>query len=176
MSYAEEPAPTGTRTIDQDTSNNPDTERTERRDRVSSDAQLPAGSSADATRIRDAAPGAAANPETDRTERRDRAPSDGQLPPGASADDPVAALWGADLVQRYRGRWQELQLRFVDDPHAATEQAAHLVDEAVDSLTGALTDQKRSLDGWQRQGRDDTEELRNALQRYRGFLDRLLGM
>jgi hypothetical protein len=169
MSYAEEPAPTSTRTIDADTSENPETDRTGRHDRAPSAGQLPPGASADDQ-------DAPANPETDRTQRHDRAPSDGQLPPGASADDPVAALWGADLVQQYRGRWQELQLRFVDDPHAATEQAAHLVDEAVDSLTGALGDQKRSLDGWQRQERDDTEELRNALQRYRGFLDRLLGM
>jgi hypothetical protein len=98
------------------------------------------------------------------------------LRPDAKADDPVAALWGTDLVDEYRTRWQRLQLGFVDDPQAATHEAARLVDEAVQSLTGALNAQKRSLDEWQDRDRDDTEVLRTALQRYRDFLDRLLGM
>jgi hypothetical protein len=104
-----------------------------------------------------------------------RAPSDRQLAPG-TADDPVAALWGADLVERYREQWRELQLRFVDDPHTATEQAAGLVNDAVQSLTDALTSQKQTLDDWQSADRGDTEILRVALRRYRDFLDRLLGM
>jgi hypothetical protein len=106
----------------------------------------------------------------------DRAPSDGQLAPGASATDPVAALWGADLVSRYRGQWQLLQLRFVDDPHTATREAAGLVDDAVHSLTSSLEEQKRGLDDWQADDTDDTEVMRVALRRYRDFLDRLLGM
>ena len=53
----------------------------------------------------------AESPERDATAKTpDRAPSDGQLRPGDTADDPVAALWGADLVEHFRGRWQELQL------------------------------------------------------------------
>ena len=105
-----------------------------------------------------------------------RARSDQQLAPGASVDDPVAALWGADLVERYREQWRTLQLNFVDDPHAATEHAAALVNDAVQSLTNALATQKRTLDGWQSAERGDTEILRVALRRYRDFLDRLLGM
>ncbi|HEU5268175.1 MAG TPA: hypothetical protein VFU35_15810, partial [Jatrophihabitans sp.] len=76
--------------------------------------------------------------QTDDTQGPARAPDDGQLQPGGTAADPVAALWGADLVRQYRGRWEELQLRFVDDPRAAAGQAAQLIDEAVESLTGAL--------------------------------------
>jgi hypothetical protein len=109
-------------------------------------------------------------------EQPSRAPSDGRLPPGASVDDPVAALWGADLVERFRLQWADLQLRFVDDPRSATEQAARLVDEAVQALTNRLTGQKQALDGWQSADRDDTEVLRVALRRYREFLDRLLGL
>ena len=105
-----------------------------------------------------------------------RAPSDGQLQPGASAGDPVAALWGADLVAGYRARWQQLQLGFVDDPHAATRDAAALVDEAVQTLVDALNKQRQSLDEWQRHDDADTEVMRAALQNYREFLDRLLGM
>ena len=101
--------------------------------------------------------------------------SDGQLQPGAAVDDPVAALWGADLVQGYRQRWAQLQLSFVDNPRAAAAQAGQLLDEAVQSLTHTLSSQKQALDGWQQHG-DDTEMLRTAVQRYRDFLDRLLGM
>jgi hypothetical protein len=105
-----------------------------------------------------------------------RAPSDRQLAPGSAVDDPVAALWGADLVERYREQWRELQLQFVDEPRTATEQAAALVNDAVQSLTSALTAQKQTLDDWQSADRGDTEILRVALRRYRDFLDRLLGM
>jgi hypothetical protein len=109
-------------------------------------------------------------------EEPSRAPSDGKLAPGAATDDPVAALWGSNLVERYRGEWRELQLRFVDDPHTATDRAAHLVDDAVQALTNRLTAQKQALDGWQSVDGDDTEVLRVALRRYRDFLDRLLGL
>jgi len=160
MSFTEEPAPAVSQSGQTQT--------------IDSVAERPDRDATAETPERDAT---AESPERHATaETPDWAPSDGQLRPGDTADDPVAALWGADLVEHFRGRWQELQLAFVDDPHAATQQAAQLVDEAVESLTSALTTQKQSLDGWQRQERGDTEELRNALQRYRGFLDRLLGM
>jgi hypothetical protein len=105
-----------------------------------------------------------------------RAPSDGNLGPGQAPNDPVAALWGADLVERYRIQWRELQLTFVDDPQRATGGAASLVDDAVASLTNTLLAQKQALDGWQSTKGDDTEVMRVALRNYRDFLDRLLGL
>jgi hypothetical protein len=105
-----------------------------------------------------------------------RAPSDGNLGPGQAPNDPVAALWGADLVERYRIQWRELQLTFVDDPQRATGAAANLVDDAVASLTNTLLAQKQTLDGWQSTRGDDTEVMRVALRNYRDFLDRLLGL
>ena len=107
---------------------------------------------------------------------RHLAPSDGGLAPEASAADPVAALWGADRVSRYREQWQQLQLHFVDSPQTATDEAAALVDDAVGALTSSLEEQKHSLDSWRSDQGDDTEVLRMALRRYRDFLDRLLGM
>jgi len=105
-----------------------------------------------------------------------RAPSDGNLAPGQPLNDPVAALWGTDLVERYRSQWRDLQLTFVDDPKRATDAAANLVDDAVTSLTTTLQAQKQSLDGWQSTRDGDTEVMRVALRSYRGFLDRLLGI
>lgn len=75
-------------------------------------------------------------------------------------------------VQALKDRWRDVQLRFVDDPKAATGEAAQLVDEAVDRLTAALREQRGSL----AKGHDDTEALRVELRAYRDILDRLLGL
>jgi hypothetical protein len=98
---------------------------------------------------------------------------------GRSAPDPIAALWGAELAERYRAQWRELQLKFVDEPQVAASEAATLVDEAVQALTNAIAMQQGALDEWQSHAADsmdDTETLRVALRRYRDFLDRLLGL
>ncbi|MEU4560311.1 hypothetical protein AB0F72_18190 [Actinoplanes sp. NPDC023936] len=75
-------------------------------------------------------------------------------------------------VQALKDRWRDVQLRFVDDPKAATGEAAQLVDEAVDRLTTALREQRGAL----AKGHDDTEALRVELRAYRDILDRLLGL
>jgi hypothetical protein len=59
----------------------------------------------------------------------------------------VVAWWGTDLVEGYRGQWRDLQLRFVDDRHAATGDAAGHVEEAMQSRTDAITAQKQTLNG-----------------------------
>lgn len=120
--------------------------------------------------------GLSQEPGAARDDEPSRAPSDGKLAPGQAANDPVAALWGGDLVDRYRSKWRDLQLTFVDDPQRATHSAASLVDDAVSSLTATLQAQKQSLDGWQATRADDTEVMRVALRNYRDFLDRLLGL
>ncbi|GGN37328.1 hypothetical protein FHR83_006427 [Actinoplanes campanulatus] len=84
---------------------------------------------------------------------------------------PVALFPGGD-VESLRERWRDIQLRFVDDPKAATGEAAGLVDEAVDKLAKALRDHRGSLST----GTDETEALRVELRSYRDILDRLLGL
>lgn len=120
--------------------------------------------------------GLSQEPVAAREDEPSRAPSDGKLAPGQAANDPVAALWGGDLVDQYRSKWRDLQLTFVDDPQRATHSAASLVDDAVSSLTATLQAQKQTLDGWQATRGDDTEVMRVALRNYRDFLDRLLGL
>ncbi|MFF5290970.1 hypothetical protein [Paractinoplanes globisporus] len=66
-------------------------------------------------------------------------------------------------------RFREIQLRFVDSPKEATNDAAVLVGEAVDRLTDALKAQKDALGG----DSDDTEQLRVQLRSYRDLLNRL---
>ncbi|HTJ35474.1 MAG TPA: hypothetical protein VL738_19790 [Dactylosporangium sp.] len=111
------------------------------------------------------------------------APSSGAAPSGAayrsaggSAAASLAGLWNESDRQRIRGRWQELQLRFIDDPHLVAGEAERLVQEAVASLTASL-DQRRGQLHQQRAARGlDTENLRASLRDYREFLDRILGL
>ncbi len=73
----------------------------------------------------------------------------------------------------FRNRWREVQLRFVDDPRDAADEAASLVDEAVDALTAALRQQRARLGETEA---TDTEQLRLRIRAYRDFLDRLLAL
>jgi predicted secreted Zn-dependent protease len=73
-----------------------------------------------------------------------------------------------------RARWQELQLRFVDDPSGVAGQVRALVAEAVRAVTEALAEQQRQLDSWSTAEGGDTEQLRVVVQRYRDFFDRML--
>jgi hypothetical protein len=99
-----------------------------------------------------------------------------ELSPGDVAIDPVAALWPAEAAEALRERWRDLQLRFVDDPHNAAAEADFLVGEAIETLTSSLASLRGDLANWRSEGGGDTERLRVAVQGYRGFLDRILGL
>lgn len=96
-------------------------------------------------------------------------------PAGSTVAAEPATLLDADSAQGFRDRWRDVQLRFVDDPHAAAGEAQALVEEAIQALSSALAAQKTTLGGWQDAGSADTEQLRMAVRNYRDFLDRVLG-
>jgi hypothetical protein len=76
-----------------------------------------------------------------------------------------------------RTRWQEVQGRFVDDPQASVAQADELVANSIKRLAEVFATEKSNLEGtWSRGGEVSTEELRQALRRYRSFFDRLLSV
>ncbi|MFV2010449.1 MULTISPECIES: hypothetical protein [unclassified Micromonospora] len=87
-----------------------------------------------------------------------------------------AGVFAAEQADAFRDRWRDVQLRFVDDPHAAAGEAQSLVTEAVEALTAALTAQRDELGGWTDAGPEDTEQLRMAVRRYRDLLDRVLSL
>ncbi|WP_190254440.1 hypothetical protein [Dactylosporangium sucinum] len=95
---------------------------------------------------------------------------------GTGSVTALAALWNDADRQRIRGRWQELQMRFLDDPHLVAGEAERLVQEAVSALSASL-DARRSQLHQQRAARGlDTENLRASLRDYREFLDRILSL
>ncbi|GAA4732192.1 hypothetical protein [Phytohabitans rumicis] len=104
----------------------------------------------------------------------------GDLLPGDVPTGTVALFDGA-TADRFRDRWQQLQLRFIDDPHTAAAQAGALADEVVTALRDAVDQHRTGLEDWQSDnGSDahfgDTERLRVAVRHYRDFVDRLLAM
>jgi hypothetical protein len=99
-----------------------------------------------------------------------------EMKPGSVQPAAVAAFWVDADAQGIRARWQELQLRFIDDPQSVAGEAEAVVEEAVASLTAALTKARQDLGGWRDGSGDDTERLRAAVRDYRDFLNRLLAL
>ena len=86
----------------------------------------------------------------------------------------VALLDPGD-AEAFRRRWSDTQGRFVDDPREAVQTADALVAELMQTLASSFSQHKGVLEEqWRGGGDADTEELRQALQRYRSFFDRLL--
>jgi hypothetical protein len=74
-----------------------------------------------------------------------------------------------------RTRWQSIQGGFVDDPRASVEQADQLVATAIKRLAEIFAGERSNLEKtWSRGDEVSTEDLRQALHRYRSFFDRLL--
>lgn len=77
----------------------------------------------------------------------------------------------------WAGRWEEIQVRFVEQPRRSIEDADALVDEIIGQLTARFADERERLERqWSAGSEPATEDLRLALQRYRAFFDRLLAV
>lgn len=87
----------------------------------------------------------------------------------------VAPLLSEEDTTGYRGRWEDIQAGFVDQPRRSVEQADSLVAEVMQQLARTFTQTRQELETqWAGGGEAGTEELRVALQRYRSFFDVLL--
>jgi hypothetical protein len=76
-----------------------------------------------------------------------------------------------------RSRWSTIQANFVDDPRHAVQDADKLVDTVIKRVNEGFSQQRSSLEEqWSRGEQASTEDLRQALHRYREFFSRLLSM
>ena len=90
-------------------------------------------------------------------------------------DDRSVPLLSGDDSERFRGRWGEIQVGFVDEPREMVERADELVAELMQRLAAQFSDERSRLETqWDKQDDVSTEDLRVALQRYRSFFERLL--
>ena len=75
----------------------------------------------------------------------------------------------------FQTRWEAIQVRFVDEPRGAVEDADALVANVMQRLAEGFAQERERLEGQWGRGEDiSTEDLRVALQRYRSFFQRLL--
>lgn len=84
-------------------------------------------------------------------------------------------LFPTGEAEGFRGRWTDVQTGFVDEPRSAVEQADTLVAEMMQRLAQVFAEERAKLEEqWSRGDDISTEDLRQALRRYRSFFDRLL--
>jgi hypothetical protein len=90
-------------------------------------------------------------------------------------DDHAIALFSDEQVSDLRGRWDQIQAGFVDEPRGAVEKADALVADAIAKLAEGFARTRAELDRqWKRGDSVSTEDLRQALRQYRSFFSRLL--
>ena len=90
----------------------------------------------------------------------------------------------------YMEQWQQVQFKFVDDPHASVTEAADIIAQVTARLEAAIQERQRAIeerqqaiaaqqrslrDRWGQGTNADTEGLRETLRLYRTFLDQLIG-
>jgi hypothetical protein len=92
-----------------------------------------------------------------------------------AAEEQRRPLLADEELDGFRGRWDAVQVGFVDEPRGSVQQADALVAELMQRLAQTFSDERTSLESQWEQGADvSTEDLRVAMQRYRSFFDRLL--
>jgi hypothetical protein len=85
------------------------------------------------------------------------------------------ALFHDDELNGYRTRWSGIQTGFVDEPRRAVSEADALVSELTTRLTESFAEERRQLEArWDKAENISTEDLRQAMRRYRSFFERLL--
>jgi hypothetical protein len=84
-------------------------------------------------------------------------------------------LFPDDELHNFRARWDQAQTSFVDEPRQAVEQADSLVANVVKRIAEQFANERAQLEKqWDSGDNVSTEDLRQALRRYRSFFDRLL--
>lgn len=94
----------------------------------------------------------------------------------ARTDSPVS-LFSEDEARDFRKRWEQVQTEFVDEPRGSVEKADQLVASTIKRLAEVFANEKTRLEEeWAKGDNVSTEDLRQALRKYRSFFDRLLAV
>jgi hypothetical protein len=93
----------------------------------------------------------------------------------AEGSDESPELFAREDNAEFQRRWEAIQTGFVDEPRQTVEQADELVAQVMQRLAQGFAAERERLEQQWGRGEDvSTEDLRIALQRYRGFFQRLL--
>ena len=107
--------------------------------------------------------------------RERNAAQNAERPPSQHDEQRAVAMYSDDLLRDLRVRWDQTQAAFVDEPRNAVERADALVADAMSKLAEGFARTRAQLEEqWKRGDKVSTEDLRQALMRYRSFFTRLL--
>ena len=97
--------------------------------------------------------------------------------PAESRDDALEPLFEAETARKFRTRWMTIQSKFVDDPRDSVKQADDLVADIIKDVTMNFANRRIALEKqWNGGESISTEDMRQALKRYRAFFERLLAL
>ena len=97
--------------------------------------------------------------------------------PAPALEQETGPLFSGSEANDLRGKWDAIQVGFVDEPRRAVEQADSLVAGTMKRLAEIFADERNKLEGqWDKGENVSTEDLRLALRRYRSFFSRLLSV
>ena len=109
---------------------------------------------------------------------REREDAARPAPVGSKPEDPNSGpLLPQDFSDGMRTKWEAIQTEFVDDPRVSVQRADELVATAIKKLAESFAEERAKLEQQWSKGNDvSTEDLRQALRRYRAFFQRLLSV
>jgi hypothetical protein len=94
-----------------------------------------------------------------------------------AAAQETGPLFSGSEANELRGKWDAIQVGFVDEPRRAVEQADNLVAGTMKRLAEIFAEERGKLEShWDKGENVSTEDLRLALRRYRSFFSRLLSV
>jgi hypothetical protein len=97
--------------------------------------------------------------------------------PTSGQKEASAQLLDERDIETLIGRWEQIQVGFVDRPREAVEDADALVADLMQRLAQMFAAERSRLESqWSRGDQVSTEDLRIGLQRYRSFFQRLLSV
>jgi hypothetical protein len=96
--------------------------------------------------------------------------------PGASTQwNAYPGLLPDDDLGGYRQRWDQIQGRFIDEPRQSVREADELIGEVTRRIVERFSSSRKDFEErWETDSEPTTEELRQALQRYRDYFKRLV--
>lgn len=95
--------------------------------------------------------------------------------PAKTAEPSAGQLFPDVELHNFRARWDQVQTSFVDEPRQAVQQADSLVANVFKRIAEQFSTERAQLEKqWDSGDNVSTEDLRQALKRYRSFFDRLL--
>jgi hypothetical protein len=97
------------------------------------------------------------------------------VPINTDLADEKTTLFPVNESNQMRARWDRIQVEFIDQPRKSVEEANALVADAMARLTAVFNQERQEMEQqWDRKQDVSTEDLRQALRRYRTFFTRLL--